>query len=170
MTALLALPWLFLHQWGTSHFQVRLAKFHGNDRHRSSSGGMGSACSLEAAQAWPGYGTCSSQDLCRNGVEHYAARPLIGSEARRHAATPGVQPMGLPRRCERGLDGVLLEPLSQADGAAPVVAMQLPLVAMARPARTAEAISYAGRAAEHHHMNINLVRLRLHRSPCVRLM
>lgn len=54
MTALLSPPWLFLHQWGTPQFQVTLA--NGSHRHQSSLGGMGSACSLEAAQKWPGYG------------------------------------------------------------------------------------------------------------------
>ena len=56
VTALLSPPWLFLHQWGTRHFQVRQVKFCGDDRRRSRSEGMGTPYSLEAAQAWPRYG------------------------------------------------------------------------------------------------------------------
>lgn len=102
-------------------------------------------------------------------MEHYSAQPLLGSEPHRHAATLCVLPMGLPRRCDRGLDDLLLEPLSRVDGAAPVVAMQLPLIAMARPARTAQAIFCARHAAEHHHRQISLARLWQRWPPCVRL-
>ena len=104
-------------------------------------------------------------------MEHYSAQPLLGSEPHRHAATPCVLPMGLPRRCDRGLDDKLLEPLSRVDGAAPVVAMQLPLIAMARPAQTVPKSGQlcARRAKEHHQRTIKLFRISQRGLPCMQL-
>ena len=67
-------------------------------------------------------------------MEHYAAEPLMGMPGHCHAANQGVTPMGLPGFYGLELDGLPIEPLSRAHGAAPAVAMQLPLIAMVRPA------------------------------------
>ncbi|KAK9842547.1 hypothetical protein WJX81_005343 [Elliptochloris bilobata] len=71
VTALLSPPWLFLHQWGASHFFVKLMRVYVPHGHELSS--VARAYRLEASTQWPRYGLTRLGGLRDHGMEQYTS-------------------------------------------------------------------------------------------------
>ena len=143
MTALLSPPWLLMHDRGSTDFILGQCKSHGEDQGRNGLEGLDAAYSLEAARTWwPGYGLLKEGALREKGYERYTAHPLPLGSCECHLAGPPAEE--LPAWCPETRKGLRAAQLSRPGDVAPAIAMQLPLIAMARPRQLKQLAVCAG--------------------------